>query len=173
MLRQVYADASKADEVLVSRIITSAREGCGHEAFTSILFSPQYSEPFDSLLSGISVPVLQLNGKEDPWITPLWGQRLKRAVPSSQYIEISPCGHCPHHECPEQVNDVLRLWFQVFDEEYVVVERAFRLLCDEMKSASNVGGSGTIACEVVDGSPRTMLERLARAFHRVNQESMY
>ncbi len=34
-------------------------------------------------------------GKEDPWVTPVWGQKLKKKRPDALYYELSPCGHCP------------------------------------------------------------------------------
>lgn len=40
-------------------------------------------------------------GKEDPWVVPFWGQRTKHRNPEAVYYELSPAGHCPHHEAPE------------------------------------------------------------------------
>jgi pimeloyl-ACP methyl ester carboxylesterase len=40
-------------------------------------------------------------GKEDPWVTPLFGLQVKRKVPEAPYYQISPAGHCPHDEVPE------------------------------------------------------------------------
>jgi pimeloyl-ACP methyl ester carboxylesterase len=39
-------------------------------------------------------------GRDDPWVVPIWGQRLKRRLPEAQYLELAPAGHCPHHEAP-------------------------------------------------------------------------
>jgi pimeloyl-ACP methyl ester carboxylesterase len=39
-------------------------------------------------------------GRDDPWVVPIWGQRLKRKLPEAQYLELAPAGHCPHHEAP-------------------------------------------------------------------------
>lgn len=43
-------------------------------------------------------------------VKPLWGQRLKRVCPDAQYYEVSPAGHCPHHEAPATVALVLSSW---------------------------------------------------------------
>lgn len=37
--------------------------------------------------------MLLLYGKEDPWVRPLWGQRLKRRLPEAMYLELSPAGY--------------------------------------------------------------------------------
>ncbi len=34
---------------------------------------------------------------------PFWGQRVKQHVPDAVYYELSPVGHCPHHEAPEVI----------------------------------------------------------------------
>jgi hypothetical protein len=49
-------------------------------------------------------------GKEDPWIFPMWGQRIKQWLPHAHYYEISPSGHCPHHETSTAVNELLSSW---------------------------------------------------------------
>jgi pimeloyl-ACP methyl ester carboxylesterase len=47
------------------------------------------------------IPICLMYGKEDPWVTPIWGLQVKRKVPDAPYYEISPAGHCPHDEVPE------------------------------------------------------------------------
>ena len=80
------------------------------DAFCSILLSPALAAPpgtgkltgaFDAALASLSssgVKVVLLNGEEDPWVVPAWGRRAKRMVPGATLVEISPAGHCPHHE---------------------------------------------------------------------------
>ena len=45
-------------------------------------------------------------GKEDPWVRPVWGLKVKRQLPEVPYYEISPAGHCPHDEVPEVLNSM-------------------------------------------------------------------
>lgn len=54
-----------------------------------------------------SVPICLMYGKEDPWVRPVWGLRVKHQVPDAPYYEISPAGHCPHDEVPEVMPLVL------------------------------------------------------------------
>ncbi len=49
------------------------------------------------------VPLCLIYGHEDPWVVPFWGQRVKQHVPDAVYYELSPVGHCPHHEAPEVI----------------------------------------------------------------------
>lgn len=43
-------------------------------------------------------------------MVPIWAQRLKRGAPRVQYYELTPAGHCPHHETPAAVATVVRAW---------------------------------------------------------------
>jgi pimeloyl-ACP methyl ester carboxylesterase len=47
------------------------------------------------------IPISLMYGKEDPWVGPFWGTRVKQQVPEAPYYQISPAGHCPHDEVPE------------------------------------------------------------------------
>ncbi|KAF2597324.1 hypothetical protein F2Q68_00007308 [Brassica cretica] len=51
-------------------------------------------------------------GKEDPWVGPIWGKKIKKEIPNAPYYEISPAGHCPHDEVPEVVNYLMRGWIK-------------------------------------------------------------
>lgn len=68
-----------------------------------------YDEALD-IIRERGVPMVMVYGREDPWVVPLWGQRLKRRVPGATYYEVSKCGHCPHHEAPDVVNEIIRRW---------------------------------------------------------------
>uniref|UniRef100_M1C4D3 Alpha/beta hydrolase n=1 Tax=Solanum tuberosum TaxID=4113 RepID=M1C4D3_SOLTU len=48
-----------------------------------------------------NVPVCLIYGKEDLWVTPIWGLQVKRQFPKAPYYQISPVAHCPHDEVPE------------------------------------------------------------------------
>lgn len=113
MLRLVYADKSEPDPPLVERIVEATQHPGALDAFTSIVFSPKGESSFDELVDRLRCPVVLLYGKEDPWVRPLWGQRLKRRLPAATYLELSPAGHCPHHEAPAAVNRMLRAWVAV------------------------------------------------------------
>uniref|UniRef100_M1C4D6 Alpha/beta hydrolase n=2 Tax=Solanum tuberosum TaxID=4113 RepID=M1C4D6_SOLTU len=49
-----------------------------------------------------NVPVCLIYGKEDLWVTPIWGLQVKRQFPKAPYYQISPVAHCPHDEVPEE-----------------------------------------------------------------------
>ena len=88
-------------------------------------------------------------GREDPWVVPLWGQRLKRVIKNATYYELSPVGHCPNDEAPEAVNLVIeslgREWF--FDDAKA----------SSVPLPKSIQG---VSIELVDGSPRNAFEKM-------------
>ncbi|KAL3140722.1 hypothetical protein ABBQ32_005278 [Trebouxia sp. C0010 RCD-2024] len=112
LVRNVYADKSAADDALVDQILASTQHPLALDAFVSILFAPQARLSFDGMLAAMQCPVCMIYGREDPWVVPLWGQRLKRLLADAVYLEVSPAGHCPHHEAPTAVHEAMSKWVQ-------------------------------------------------------------
>lgn len=53
-----------------------------------------------------NIPICLMYGKEDPWVRPVWGMKVKQQFLEAPYYEISPAGHCPHDEVPEVCDDL-------------------------------------------------------------------
>lgn len=43
---------------------------------------------FEEMISRIDVPLALIYGKEDPWVMPLWGHRIKRQRPETLYYQV-------------------------------------------------------------------------------------
>lgn len=43
---------------------------------------------FEEMIDKIEVPMALMYGKEDPWVVPLWGHRIKRQRPDTLYYEV-------------------------------------------------------------------------------------
>ncbi len=109
-LRHRHRDA--ADEELVRGILAVAQQERALDAIASILFAPRAAVTFDAAASALRAPTAMIYGREDPWVVPLWGQRLKRALPTATYFEVGqvscwvPCSgevglyRCWLHEGP-------------------------------------------------------------------------
>ncbi|PIM97055.1 putative hydrolase/acyltransferase (alpha/beta hydrolase superfamily) [Handroanthus impetiginosus] len=104
VLKQVYADHSTDVDELFSRIIQTTQHPAAAASLASIMFAPRGHLSFNEALSKCkmnNVPICLTYGKEDPWVMPIFGLRVKKQVPDAPYYEISPAGHCPHDEVPE------------------------------------------------------------------------
>eukprot|EP00775_Hariotina_reticulata_P005832 gene5832-6073_t len=110
LLQLVYARPSAIDDQLCERIVEATQRPEALDAFTSIVLSPKTELSFNEMLAKLQCPVCLAYGREDPWVVPLWGQRLKRALPAAQYLELTPAGHCPHHEAPMAINNIITTW---------------------------------------------------------------
>ncbi|KAL6009919.1 hypothetical protein ACLOJK_000350 [Asimina triloba] len=104
VLKQVYADHSTKVDKVFSRILETTQHPAAAASFASIMFAPKGQLSFQEALSRCkvnNVSICLIYGKEDPWVRPVWGLKVKQEVPEAPYYEISPAGHCPHDEVPE------------------------------------------------------------------------
>ena len=176
LLSLVYADGgATVDDALVAAIRRPTERASALATFASVLWSPKPQRSYAQALEVIrrrGLPVALVYGAEDPWVVPLWGQRLKRAVPHATYYEVSPCGHCPHHEAPEVVNRLITGWVAAVGagapppDEPVVVAASGRGGDGGSRRAwvggGGFGGEGGIVLgRRVDGRPRLPTEWLA------------
>ncbi|GAB5030829.1 Hypothetical protein NocV09_00401050 [Nannochloropsis oceanica] len=180
MLGAVYADDKAWGDRLVEQIMTPTEHKHGQSVFTSILFAPKPEHTFEETLASLQqadIPLLLLYGREDPWIFPSWGQRVKRQVPKATYFELSPAGHCPHHEAPQAVNALMLEWLQEQQEQGGKEGRREQEE-DGSQGGSRGGREGRrtffepvtgkeISVALLDGQPRDVLEWvLASTFFR-------
>lgn len=149
----VYGDKNAVDAGLVRAILTPTRRACALDAFCSVVFSPKSALAFDDATRAIRerrIPTALVYGRDDPWVVPLWGQRLKRAIPDASYYELPGVGHCPAHEAPEATNACVAAFVSR-------CEKKNNLHGAETSSSSN----SAAARFLVDGAPRNAFERLA------------
>lgn len=127
-LRLVYADPARVRPGMVTDILDSAAREFGREVFEAVLTEGadggegegEEDMEFDARVAQAfgteGVPLAIVYGKEDPWVVPLFGLRLKQLVPGCSYFELSPCGHQAQIEAPEAVNEILTKWVAHVEE---------------------------------------------------------
>lgn len=76
------------DEKLLSNILAATQHELAVDAIASIIFSPGTVERFGKLAADARCPSCLIYGRHDPWVRPVWGQRLKRLVPNAAYFEV-------------------------------------------------------------------------------------
>jgi len=125
-LENAYANRGAFDDDLIAKIRNCTVGKGGHAAFASILWSPPATLPSDasnfySSLSRLECDVLLIFGKNDPWCKPSFGRRMFSELHSrnsgiqnkdvvQRYIELDNVGHCPNHEAPTVVGQVISRW---------------------------------------------------------------
>mmetsp|Transcript_7074 Transcript_7074/g.9474 ORF Transcript_7074/g.9474 Transcript_7074/m.9474 type:complete len:430 (+) Transcript_7074:81-1370(+) len=151
MLEFVYTSPKSLNKELVDNIIAATNRGKGHAAFTSIVFARKPDSDFDEDLQKLKCPVCLIYGKEDPWVVPLWGQKIKRQIPDATYFEISPSGHCPHHETPEAANTLIMKCIESMETGHAIEDSY------EFTTLEETTGQLATASKV-DGKPRNVFE---------------
>lgn len=120
ILKQVYTDHSVKIDKVFSQIMEVTEHPAAAAAFASIMFAPRGQLSFQESLTRCAVsgvPICLMYGREDPWVRPIWGLKVKQQLPEVPYYEITPAGHCPHDEVPEVVNYLLRGWIRNLDSQ--------------------------------------------------------
>ncbi len=89
-------------------------------------------------------------------MVPIWGQRLKRRLPTADYVELTPAGHCPHHEAPHAVNAMMRTWISAVEAGDHTTADALRIGAESCYKEED----GTeVRATVLAGEPRNVFER--------------
>ena len=166
LLEQTYHDEKALGDLPEKiRRVTDESAG-GHAAFASIMWARPASIPgpngdcgdFYDALRSLSCDTLLLYGAEDPWCSPEFGRaafkalRERQGSPGQSYVELSPSGHCPHHEAPEATVAILSRWIVSSTNDSV-----FPLCLDGEEF------SGVTATAIQDDTPRSLYERALTA----------
>ncbi|MCP2731074.1 alpha/beta fold hydrolase [Limnofasciculus baicalensis] len=72
--------------------------------------SGKFGPTVKSILPHLDIPLLLIWGLQDRVIPPTVARRFVAMNPKLELVEIENAGHCPHDECPEQVNQILLNW---------------------------------------------------------------
>ena len=178
LLSLVYANPREAlaGGALARGIAASAAHPGGRAAFTSIALASAPARPFGATLrsrAARDVPLCLVYGREDPWVSPPYGQAVagpRGWRPDAAYVELSPAGHCPHHEAPEATNAVLATFAAALDGAPRAADapRAVAAALDAALGAERAAlepiTGRTVVARRVDGRPRDLQERVARWF---------
>lgn len=108
-----YANPAAVTTELVE-ILTGPAQDRGAAATFSALFKAMSSRGFGpsvkAILPTLNIPILLLWGRQDRMIPPQLARQFAELNPNLELVELENAGHCPHDECPDQVNAILLNW---------------------------------------------------------------
>ncbi|WP_414578121.1 alpha/beta fold hydrolase [Anabaena sp. CCY 9402-a] len=84
------------------------------KAAIAINFSPSVK----ALLPNIKIPMLLIWGQKDRFVPPILASRFAQYNERLQLLNLEDVGHCPHDECPEQVNQAILDWINQASNSY-------------------------------------------------------
>lgn len=106
-LRRSYADPARATEELLESYLKLLRTDGGESTFLETL--RRFDEPaLARRLPEVRQPALILWGDQDRVLPLKDGLRLREQLPACQLHVLAGCGHLPHEERPEEVNELIR-----------------------------------------------------------------
>ncbi|HIK55697.1 MAG TPA: alpha/beta fold hydrolase [Synechococcales cyanobacterium M55_K2018_004] len=114
-LKQVYAQPELVTDELVESFVTPTADRGAAKVLCRLVKERTkniFSASAHALLRHLDMPVLMLWGQQDRVIPIAWGRELARTYKHLKLVELSPAGHCPYDECPEQVNREILNWVE-------------------------------------------------------------
>ncbi|OLP17177.1 alpha/beta hydrolase [Leptolyngbya sp. 'hensonii'] len=119
-----YANPEAVTDELVEILVGPAQDRGAVGAFAAIFKGMSLPEPGLSarlLLPTLTIPILLIWGKQDRMVPyPLARpQQFIQYNPRLTLIELEDCGHCPHDECPEPVNQAILEWIKSWSRDLV------------------------------------------------------
>ena len=108
-----YANPEAITDELVEILAGPPQDRGSARAFSALFkaaigvnFSPQ----LQILLPKLTIPMLLIWGQKDRFVPPVLASRFTQYNEKLQLLNIEDVGHCPHDECPEQVNRAILDW---------------------------------------------------------------
>lgn len=111
-----YANPEAVTAELVEILAVPAQDRGAAATFSTLIrrmSSAQFGPSAKTILPQIDIPMLLLWGLQDRMIPPGSARQLAALNPNLKLVELDNAGHCPHDECPEQVNQILLDWLSV------------------------------------------------------------
>ncbi len=110
-----YAQPTAITDELIDILAEPPQDRGSAQAFARIFSAvtdPRHSPHIKTVLPTLTVPMLLIWGQQDRMIPKQFARPSQYGEynPKLQLVELENAGHCPHDECPEQVNRVILDW---------------------------------------------------------------
>jgi len=111
-----YANPTAVTDELVDILIGPAQDRGSAQAFYATIkaISSANGISVKKLLPSVEVPMLLIWGEQDRMVPPKLAQKFIAYNPQVQLLQLKNAGHCPHDECPEEVNLAILNWINSF-----------------------------------------------------------
>ena len=114
-VKGAYVDQRRVDAELVNLLSSPAYRPNAARALATMVRSqralpPEYTAR--GALPQFQIPMLLLWGDRDTFVPPSIAESIVNFNPAVKLVYLQNVGHCPHDECPEQVNPLLLNWLK-------------------------------------------------------------
>ena len=111
--QKAYANPQVVTDELVEMFSQPAYDQGAADALRSMINArPETPNPYaaTAVLPHLTLPMLLIWGRQDMMVPPQLGPLFVNQNPRLQLLELDQAGHCPHDECPDQVNQAIADW---------------------------------------------------------------
>ena len=112
-----YANKEAVTDELVDILTGPAADRGSAQAFYALfkaMTKVEFGPSAKTILSKLDIPMLLIWGQQDRMIPPqlFRPSQLLEYNSKLQLVELDNAGHCPHDECPDQVNQIILDWIK-------------------------------------------------------------
>jgi pimeloyl-ACP methyl ester carboxylesterase len=108
-----YATPDAITDELVEILAGPTQDRGSARTFSALLkavIGTQFCPSVKTVLPTLTVPTLLIWGQKDRFVPPALASEFALLNPKLQLLNIENAGHCPHDECPEEVNQAILNW---------------------------------------------------------------
>ncbi len=108
-----YANPAAVTDELVEILAGPAIDRGSAQAFSALLkamTSAKFGPKVKALLPTLNIPMLLIWGRQDRMVPPSLARQFSNLNPKIRLVELDNAGHCPHDECPDEINQLLLEW---------------------------------------------------------------
>lgn len=108
-----YANPEAVTDELIDILAGPPQDRGSARAFSALFkaaIAVNFSPSVKTVLPTLTIPMLLIWGQKDRFVPPILANRFVQYNDKLEIMKLEDVGHCPHDECPEQVNEVILHW---------------------------------------------------------------
>ncbi|MEA5507322.1 alpha/beta fold hydrolase [Halotia wernerae UHCC 0503] len=113
-----YANPESITDELVDILAGPPQDRGSARAFSALFkaaIAVNFSPSVKAILPNLTIPMLLIWGQKDRFVPPVLANRFAQYNEKLQLLQLEDVGHCPHDECPDQVNQAILNWIGLMD----------------------------------------------------------
>jgi pimeloyl-ACP methyl ester carboxylesterase len=108
-----YASPEAITDELIEILAGPPQDRGSARAFSALFkaaIGVNFSPSVKAVLPSLTIPMLLIWGQKDRFVPFVLASRFAQYNEKLQLLNLEDVGHCPHDECPEQVNQAILAW---------------------------------------------------------------
>jgi pimeloyl-ACP methyl ester carboxylesterase len=110
-----YANPKAITDELIDILAGPPQDRGSARAFSALFkaaIGMSFSPSVKAVLPNLTIPMLLIWGQKDRFVPPVLAKQFVLCNEKLELLNLEDVGHCPHDECPEQVNQAILDWIR-------------------------------------------------------------